>query len=150
MAPEYALRGRFSEKTDVYSFGVLLLELVSGSKNSSFYHEEQELSLISYAWKLWNEEDMSSFMDPECPDPRVAKEILRYTQVGLLCVQETAKDRPNISTVLSMLSNEIVELPRPNHPAFTVNRSTAVTESTDRFASKSSSNDITLTVLQGR
>ncbi|XP_075505446.1 G-type lectin S-receptor-like serine/threonine-protein kinase At1g11330 isoform X2 [Primulina tabacum] len=150
MAPEYALRGRFSEKTDVYSFGVLLLEIVSGSKNSSFYHEEQELSLISYAWKLWNEEDMSSFMHPECPDPRVRKEILRYTQVGLLCVQETAKDRPNISTVLSMLSNEIVELPRPNHPAFTVNGSTAGTESTDRFATKSSSNGVTLTVVEGR
>lgn len=48
MSPEYAMHGRFSEKSDVYSFGVLILEIVSGRKNSSFYDDEDELTLFAY------------------------------------------------------------------------------------------------------
>lgn len=57
MAPEYAMHGRFSEKSDVYSFGVLILEIVSGRKNSSFYDDEDELTLLAYVSSflhLWN------------------------------------------------------------------------------------------------
>ncbi|EEF37742.1 conserved hypothetical protein [Ricinus communis] len=55
MSPEFALGGIFSEKSDVFSFGVLLLEIVSGNKNSFQDDEDdQHLSLISYAWKLWS------------------------------------------------------------------------------------------------
>ncbi|KAL3576884.1 hypothetical protein D5086_022167, partial [Populus alba] len=48
MSPEYAMEGRFSEKSDVFSFGVLLLEIISGRKNSSFYGNEDDLSLLGY------------------------------------------------------------------------------------------------------
>jgi len=48
MPPEYAMEGLFSEKSDVYSFGVLLLEIVSGRRNSSFYHNEDSLSLVGF------------------------------------------------------------------------------------------------------
>jgi len=48
MSPEYAMEGLFSEKSDVFSFGVLLLEITSGKKNTSFYNHEQELSLLGY------------------------------------------------------------------------------------------------------
>lgn len=48
MAPEYALGGRFSEKSDVFSFGVLVLEIISGRKNTSFYNDEMALSLLEY------------------------------------------------------------------------------------------------------
>jgi len=48
MPPEYAMEGIFSEKSDVYSFGVLLLEIVSGRRNTSFYNNEQSLSLVGY------------------------------------------------------------------------------------------------------
>jgi len=46
MAPEYAMEGRFSEKSDVFSFGVVLLEIVSGRQNTSFNEEDQSLSLL--------------------------------------------------------------------------------------------------------
>jgi serine/threonine protein kinase len=48
MPPEYAMEGLFSEKSDVYSFGVLLLEIVSGRRNSSFYNNEDSLSLVGF------------------------------------------------------------------------------------------------------
>jgi len=48
MSPEYAMKGLFSEKSDVFSFGVLLLEIASGRKNTSFYNHEQAFSLLGY------------------------------------------------------------------------------------------------------
>ena len=48
MSPEYAMQGLFSEKSDVFSFGVLVLEIVSGRKNSSFYDDENALSLLGF------------------------------------------------------------------------------------------------------
>jgi hypothetical protein len=48
MSPEYAMEGLFSEKSDVFSFGVLLLEIISGRKNTSFYNHDQALSLLGY------------------------------------------------------------------------------------------------------
>ncbi|XP_075503006.1 G-type lectin S-receptor-like serine/threonine-protein kinase At1g11300 isoform X1 [Primulina tabacum] len=147
MAPEYAVHGRFSEKSDVFSFGVLLLEIISGSRNACFENDEQSPSLIGYAWKLWNEEKIVNLMDPLIHDSRMEKEILRYANVGLLCVEEIAKDRPNISTVLSMLSKEIVDLPHPMQPAFTLNLRYPEAY---KPSIKCSSNDVTLTIIEGR
>lgn len=48
MAPEYAMGGRFSEKSDVFSFGVLVLEIISGRRNTSFYNDEFSLGLLGY------------------------------------------------------------------------------------------------------
>jgi serine/threonine protein kinase len=48
MSPEYALDGLFSVKSDVFSFGVVLLEILSGKKNTRFYESELAMSLISY------------------------------------------------------------------------------------------------------
>ncbi|KAM7525167.1 hypothetical protein LguiA_015069 [Lonicera macranthoides] len=143
MAPEYAMEGRFSEKSDVFSLGVLLLEIVSGRRNTSFYHDEFTLSLLGYAWKLWNEEKVSELITPRISNPCIQIEILRYVHVGLLCVQEFAKDRPNVATVLSMLSREIADLPTPKQPAFTERQSISSTK-------QISENSVTVTVVEGR
>ncbi|CDP04298.1 unnamed protein product [Coffea canephora] len=145
MAPEYAMGGQFSEKSDVYSFGVLLLEIVSGKKNTSFHYEENKLSLIGYAWKLWTLKQAIILIDPLLSDPRIEMEVLRYVHAGILCVQESASDRPNMSNVLSMLNSEIAELPPPKLPAYTATLGLSESES-----SQHSVNDVSLTTLQGR
>ncbi|KAL3523370.1 hypothetical protein ACH5RR_016204 [Cinchona calisaya] len=148
MAPEYAMGGKFSEKSDVYSFGVLLLEILSGKKNTSSHDNENDLSLIGYVWKLWNQNEAVKLVDPALFDPQIEMEVLRYLHVGLLCVQESAKLRPIVSTVLSMLNSEIAELPRPKLPAYTARLGN--TESEYSQLRGFSINDVSLTIVQGR
>ncbi|KAK3433238.1 hypothetical protein EUGRSUZ_D00778 [Eucalyptus grandis] len=149
MAPEYAMKGRFSEKSDVFSFGILLLEIISGRRNTSFHYEDQFLSLLGLAWKLWNEENVLALVDPNIPAKCFEVQLSRCINVGLLCTQERAKDRPSISTVISMINSE-VDLPRPKKPAFTPRKITQDTDSSRKSQKTCSANDVTLTVLQGR
>nr|KYP59288.1 Putative serine/threonine-protein kinase receptor [Cajanus cajan]KYP59296.1 Putative serine/threonine-protein kinase receptor [Cajanus cajan] len=120
MSPEYAMQGQFSEKSDVFSFGVLLLEIVSGRRNSSFYDEENSLTLLGFAWIQWTEHNISSLIDEGIYDPSLHKYIFRCIHIGLLCVQEFAADRPSMAAVISMLNSEILDLPPPTKPAFTL------------------------------
>ncbi|GMP74977.1 hypothetical protein CsSME_00032216 [Camellia sinensis var. sinensis] len=147
MAPEYAMQGSFLEKSDVFSFGVLLIEIISGRRNTSFYNDEQSLSLLGYAWKLWNEDNIALLIDPMISYQDFRSEILRCVHVGLLCVQEFAIDRPTISTVLSMLNSEIAYLPTPKQPAFT---QTPKNLSSQQSQSKCSRNELTVTIVDGR
>jgi serine/threonine protein kinase len=55
MSPEYAMDGVFSTKSDVFSFGVLVLEIVSGKKNRGFYHAELDLNLLRYVRMIYND-----------------------------------------------------------------------------------------------
>lgn len=48
MSPEYALDGKFSIKSDVFSFGVVMLEIISGRKNTGFYNPKEVLNLLGY------------------------------------------------------------------------------------------------------
>ncbi|KAK2393357.1 G-type lectin S-receptor serine/threonine-protein kinase [Trifolium repens] len=152
MSPEYAMEGLFSEKSDVFSFGVLLLEIISGRKNTSFYNHDQALSLLGYAWKLWNEEEIITLIDPEICNPDYVDDILRCIHIGLLCVQEIAKERPTMATVVSMLNSEIVKFPHPSQPAFIQRQTEHKGESSQSQQSHDSNsrNGITITNLQGR
>ncbi|XP_029125583.1 G-type lectin S-receptor-like serine/threonine-protein kinase At1g11300 [Cajanus cajan] len=149
MPPEYAMEGIFSEKSDVYSFGVLLLEIVSGRRNTSFYNNEQSLSLVGFAWKLWNEGNVMSIIDPEIQDPMFENSMLRCIHIGLLCVQELTKERPTISTVVLMLISEITHLPPPKQVAFVQKQNCQSSESSQK-SHFSSNNNVTLSEIQGR
>ncbi|PIN00512.1 Serine/threonine protein kinase [Handroanthus impetiginosus] len=120
MSPEYAIKGVFSTKSDVFSFGVLLLETVSGKKNHGSYHSERLLNLIGLAWELWIEGKAMELTDPSLDGSNHKNEIIRCINVGLLCVQDDAMDRPSMTEVISMLTNESLQLPEPKQPAFFV------------------------------
>ncbi|XP_017441867.1 G-type lectin S-receptor-like serine/threonine-protein kinase At1g11330 isoform X2 [Vigna angularis] len=149
MPPEYAMEGLFSEKSDVYSFGVLLLEIVSGRRNTSFHNDEQSLSLVGFAWRLWNEGNIITIIDPEILDPMFEKSMLKCIHIGLLCVQELTKERPSISTVVLMLISEITHLPPPRQVAFVQKQNCQSSESSQKSQSNSN-NNVTLSEIQGR
>ncbi|KAL2495189.1 G-type lectin S-receptor-like serine/threonine-protein kinase [Forsythia ovata] len=152
MAPEYAMGGKFSEKSDVFSFGVLMLEIISGTRNTGFYNDDSSLSLLGYAWKLWNEDNAVALVDQRISSPSFLEEILRCIHIGLLCVQEFPFNRPNISTVLSMLCREIIDLPLPEQPAFTQNwtRSHVSSSSSQSHTNTRGSSNNDITMIEGR
>ncbi|KAF3774876.1 LIM domain kinase 1 [Nymphaea thermarum] len=117
MAPEYLLEGRVSVKIDVYSFGVLLLEMISGRKNFSLIQHETDETLLNYVWRLWGENTALQVVDQILEGACDNDEILRCIHIGLLCVQEDASSRPKMSKVVAMLENSSLILPSILPPA---------------------------------
>ncbi|XP_025877383.1 cysteine-rich receptor-like protein kinase 10 isoform X1 [Oryza sativa Japonica Group] len=118
MAPEYAMEGIFSVKSDVFSFGVLLLEIVSGIRNAGFHQRGNSLNLLCYAWELWKEGRWSELADPSIYNACPEHKVLRCIHVGLMCVQESPINRPTMTEIISALDNESTTLPEPKQPAF--------------------------------
>ncbi|KAL9399127.1 hypothetical protein Peur_008088 [Populus x canadensis] len=106
LAPEYAVSGRMTRKSDVYSFGVLLLEIISGRPVVDFDLEHGEHYLVQKAWEAYKGNSLLQIVDPALHMDFPEEEALRFLMVGLLCVQETVKLRPSMSTTVKMLTNE--------------------------------------------
>lgn len=164
MAPEYATDGLFSIKSDVFSFGVLILEIINGKRNSCFHQFGDFFNLLGYvsiwciqwvqliwlsnnlylnsckAWKLWNEERWLEFVDELIVSELHISETMRCMNIALLCVQENAADRPTTTSMVDMLSCDIMTLPEPKHPAYFH----------ARVEEPPSANDVTMSALQGR
>ncbi|XP_019093650.1 PREDICTED: G-type lectin S-receptor-like serine/threonine-protein kinase SD1-29 [Camelina sativa] len=149
MSPEYAWAGLFSEKSDIYSFGVLLLEIISGKKISRFIYGDESKGLLAYTWDAWLETGGSNLLDRDLTDTCQAYEVARCVQIGLLCVQHEAADRPNTLQVLSMITST-TDLPIPKQPIFAVHTLNDLpmldAQSHDFF----SANEITQSMIQGR
>ncbi|EFH56858.1 predicted protein [Arabidopsis lyrata subsp. lyrata] len=124
MAPEYVIDRKYSVKSDVFSFGVLVLEVISGKRNAEFYLNEE--TLLSYIWRHWKEGKGLEIVDPVIVDSSSTfrpHEVLRCIQIGLLCVQDSAEDRPAMSSVILMLTSEKTEMNQPERPGSLFSRS---------------------------
>ncbi|KAI7742568.1 hypothetical protein M8C21_011602 [Ambrosia artemisiifolia] len=151
MSPEYAMDGTFSVKSDVFSFGVLTLEIVSGRRNTSFSHLDKTVNLIGYAWELWQQGDALQLQDPAVADSCVVHQLLRTIHVALLCVQENAVDRPEMSEVISMLNNDTMLLPVPKRPAFFFGNIASMSTLVEGKAEDDGTvNNITMTQMEAR
>ncbi|KAH6822632.1 cysteine-rich RLK protein 29 [Perilla frutescens var. hirtella] len=104
MAPEYANHGCFSFKSDMYSFGVVVLEIVSGQKR--FQNGATPRDLLNIAWRNWQERTSANIIDPflMVTSGGAQPEMLKCIQIALLCVQENPGDRPTVASVVQMLS----------------------------------------------
>ncbi|KAL5730609.1 hypothetical protein ACHQM5_003410 [Ranunculus cassubicifolius] len=150
MSPEYAVDGHFSVKSDVFSFGVLVLEIICGVKNRGFSHPDHDLNLLGHAWRLWTEDKSMQLVDESVNSLWFVDEISRCIHIGLLCVQKDPNRRPSMSSVLLMLSSETV-LPAPEHPGFYIERNKFIEEnSSSREKEIYISNDGTITLLEAR
>ncbi|XP_068336383.1 G-type lectin S-receptor-like serine/threonine-protein kinase At4g03230 [Pyrus communis] len=150
MSPEYARYGHFSEKLDVFSFGVLLLEIVSGKKNAAFYRFEHSPTLAGWAWELWKEGRGMEDIDESVREACRLDEALRCIHIGFLCVQETPADRPTMSSVIHMLQgNESTSLPPSKEPAFSTHRNSNPVCSS-KTPTGLSPNAVTMSLPEGR
>ncbi|CAL9006079.1 unnamed protein product [Prunus brigantina] len=122
MSPEYAVDGIFSMKSDVFSFGVILLEMLSRKKNRGFSYPDHHLNLLGYAWILWIEDKALELINKTLRDSCTISEVLRCLHVALLCVQRVPEDRPSMSSVVLILSSDVT-LPPPKQPGFYTERS---------------------------
>ncbi|KAF3954336.1 hypothetical protein CMV_020305 [Castanea mollissima] len=141
MAPEYAMEGIFSIKSDIFSFGVILLEIIIGKKNNGFFFTEHSQTLLGFAWRLWKEGKGLEIIDPLLMESGQTIEVLKCMHIGLLCVQEDPADRPTILSVVVLLGNESVPLPEPKHPALAISR---VIQIDQLSAANPSVNELTL------
>ncbi|XP_010267801.1 PREDICTED: cysteine-rich receptor-like protein kinase 10 isoform X2 [Nelumbo nucifera] len=148
MPPEYVRQGLFSVKSDIYSFGVLLLEIITGKKNS-FYHSEYAEYLLSFAWRNWNEGTASELLDPILREFYSREEVMRCIHIGLLCVQDNVDQRPTMATIARTLNIHSVALELPQRPAFLGYERMETTQSTSRSIPESM-NDVTNTELAPR
>ncbi|VVB04394.1 unnamed protein product [Arabis nemorensis] len=144
MAPEYAWTGMFSEKSDIYSFGVLLLEIISGEKISRFSYGKEGKTLLAYAWESWSEKGGIDVLDQDLADSCHPLEVGRCVQIGLLCVQHQPADRPNTLELLSMLTSTS-DLPPPKQPTFALHAG----DDESRFTDLISVNEMTQSVIIG-
>ncbi|TVU39702.1 hypothetical protein EJB05_13135 [Eragrostis curvula] len=123
IAPEYKLGGCLSVKSDVYSFGATLLQIISGRKFPppplALSDESRDFGPMNkWAWNLWVAETPMEFIDPSLHHMPRNTEIVRWVQIGLLCIQEDPKERPSMWDVLMMLSCENTILQKPSLPAY--------------------------------
>ncbi|KAJ0983528.1 hypothetical protein J5N97_011783 [Dioscorea zingiberensis] len=177
MSPEYAMDGIFSQKSDVFSFGVLVLEIITGKKNRGVYLAAAHTNLLDHAsiqyqfpnvkiifrntdvltcamafqvWNSWKEGNSLQMVDESMGYSYPINEVMSCIKVGLLCVQNHPEDRPLMPSVLVMLSGDSALLPYPKEPGFAVRSVPYQMESVSSKPNSSSTYDMSVTLVQGR
>jgi len=103
LAPEYALRGRLSEKVDIFSFGVVALEIVSDRSHEDRSLPEAMVYLLDWTWHLYEEKRVLDLVERGTLSSYSEEEVLRIIHVALLCTQASPSHRPSMSQVVSMI-----------------------------------------------
>ncbi|XP_071698935.1 probable leucine-rich repeat receptor-like serine/threonine-protein kinase At3g14840 [Rutidosis leptorrhynchoides] len=130
MAPEYALRGYLTDKADVYSYGIVLLEIVSGMANTVDRTKQNHFILLDRAVALKSTDKLMDLVDPRLDSKYDVQEVMVVINLALVCTTITPTDRPAMSSVVSMLEGRIVP------QAFVAEQSVSVTEKDDKKMKK--------------
>jgi len=118
LSPEYAMRGHLTEKADVFSFGVVALELVSGRRNTDTSLQKNMVYLLEWTWHLYEEGRPLELMDPDIESTCSEEEVLRVIEVALLCTQAVPTTRPPMSRVVAMLTGDVEVIPAASRPGY--------------------------------
>ncbi|KAL7607076.1 hypothetical protein Lser_V15G15875 [Lactuca serriola] len=113
MAPEYALRGYLTYKADVYSFGVLALEIVVGKSNMKYRPTEDYYCLLDWVVVLQQKGRLIELVDPRLGSDFNKKEAVRMIKIALLCTNKAPALRPTMSEVVNMLDGR-TKIKEPN------------------------------------
>ncbi|MED6113950.1 hypothetical protein PIB30_075590 [Stylosanthes scabra] len=157
-APEYAIHGQLSEKADVYSYGVVVLEIISGQKSSEIRDDADGEFLLQRAWKLYEKDMHLLLVDPTLdPEEYNSEEVRRIIEIALLCTQGSASTRPTMSEVMLLLKSKnllMENMMRPTMPVFVQSNNVNVRSQPDTSTSTSSASaskaTISTSVLSGR
>ncbi|KAI8533998.1 hypothetical protein RHMOL_Rhmol10G0054600 [Rhododendron molle] len=106
LAPEYAMRGHLTEKVDVFGFGVVALEVVSGRPNSDTSLEAEKMYLLDWAWHLHQNNNEVELVDANLSEFN-EEEVKRLIRVALLCTQSSPQMRPSMSRAVAMLLADV-------------------------------------------
>ncbi|KAK8953440.1 putative LRR receptor-like serine/threonine-protein kinase [Platanthera guangdongensis] len=107
LAPEYAILGKLTKKADIYSFGVLLLEIICGRCNANTKLSYENHFLLEKIWSLYEKGEMKSMIDPSLGNDMNVEEACKFLTVGLMCTQDSPKLRPSMSVLVRMLTGEV-------------------------------------------
>ncbi|XP_018490589.1 somatic embryogenesis receptor kinase 4-like isoform X2 [Raphanus sativus] len=108
IAPEYLSTGKSSEKTDVFGYGVMLLELITGQKAFDLARlaNDDDIMLLDWVKEVLKEKKFESIVDVELEGKYVEKEVEQLIKMALLCTQSSSLERPKMSEVVRMLEGE--------------------------------------------
>ncbi|KAK2976689.1 LOW QUALITY PROTEIN: hypothetical protein RJ640_004290 [Escallonia rubra] len=108
MAPEYAMRGYLTDKADVYSFGIVALEIVSGRSTTTHQKKDDGFFLLDQALVLKSNGKLMELVDPRLESRYNEEEVMTMINVALLCTNVSSAVRPSMSSVVSMLEGKAV------------------------------------------
>lgn len=103
VAPEYASTGMLNERSDVYSFGILLMELISGRNPVDYSRPQGEVNLVEWLKAMVTNRNAEGVLDPRLPEKPSSRALKRALLVALRCVDPNAQKRPKMGHVIHML-----------------------------------------------
>ncbi|XP_075486001.1 LRR receptor-like serine/threonine-protein kinase FEI 1 isoform X2 [Primulina tabacum] len=107
LAPEYMQSGRATEKTDVYSFGVLVLEILSGKRPTDASFIEKGLNIVGWLNYLVSENRQQEIVDPHSEGVQI-ESLDAILSIAIQCVSSIPEDRPTMHKVVQILESEIL------------------------------------------
>ncbi|KAG2309226.1 hypothetical protein Bca52824_028974 [Brassica carinata] len=123
MSEEYAKYNIISDKLDIFSYGVMLLEILTGRRNHEYCITNRGDSLLDYVWRRWTEGAGLEVVDSSFHDDSfIEDQVLRSMKIGLSCVQQNMHDRPSTRTLVVMLESPRSEIPDPTKPNYYLTR----------------------------
>ncbi|CAI9272112.1 unnamed protein product [Lactuca saligna] len=111
VAPEYAIHGQLSEKVDTYSFGIVVLEIVSGKRCKDVIDDKSvDQSLLDHAWNLYESGTHVNLIDNRLDASEYAAEdVMKIIEIALMCTQSQVSSRPAMSEVVTLLSDKSLD-----------------------------------------